>query len=83
MYKMELNGRIAARGISEVAYPVDKIREFLLKEDTLPKLNVQVLEFKLLYKKEGEFEINYQLYNAPWPVSKRDFVSLAVDVQEG
>jgi len=37
----------------------------------------------VLYEQKDVFQINYQLYSAPWPVSKRDFVSLGVDVQEG
>lgn len=82
MYKMELDGRIAAKGVAEVGFPIEKVSEFLNKEDTLPKLNNQILEFKILYEQKDVFQINYQLYNAPWPVSKRDFVSLGVNVQE-
>lgn len=82
MYKMDVNGRIASRGIAEVAFPIDKVREFLLKEDSLPKLNNQLLEYKIIYEQKDVFQIIYQLYNAPWPVAKRDFISVGVDIQE-
>ena len=82
MYKMELNGRMAAKGVADVGYSVAAIRDFLRKEDTLPKLNNQILEFKLLHEKKDVYQINYQLYNAPWPVSKRDFVSVGIDILE-
>jgi hypothetical protein len=29
MYKMQLDGRIAAKGVAEVGFPIEKVAEFL------------------------------------------------------
>ena len=82
MFKMEVEGRVAAKGIATVDYSLDKVVDFLWKDDTLPKLNSQVVEVKVLLDKEG-LKVNYQQYKAVWPVANRDFVMLINKVHEG
>lgn len=82
MYKMEVDKRMAAKGIATVNYPFEKVVDFLWKDDTLSKLNSQVIEIKVLFDQEG-LKVNYQQYKAVWPVANRDFVILISKVPEG
>lgn len=82
MFKMEIEGRIAAKGIAVADYNIQKVVEFLEKEESLPKINPQVVEIKVLYEKKDAFKVNYQQYKAIWPVANRDFVSVGVNIKE-
>lgn len=82
MFKMDIDGRIAAKGTAVVDYNIEKVVEFLRKEESLAKINPQVVEIKVLYEKKDVFKVNYQQYKAIWPVANRDFVSIGVDIRE-
>lgn len=86
-YKMEINGRIASMGVHVVEYNIEKVIDFLNKEESLAKINPMLVEIKVLYQKNNEkgediFRVNYQQYKGIWPVSNRDFVSVAVKFRE-
>lgn len=50
MWTMDVEGRVASRGQAVVCYPRDKVVEFLKGEDTLRKLNPQLIEMTFPYK---------------------------------
>ena len=81
-YKMGVEKRIATKGIAIAAYPIDKVCEFLYKEESLAKMNSQIIEIKVLYEKKDVFKVNYQQYKGIWPVANRDFVSVGIIVRE-
>lgn len=84
MYTMDVEGKLAARGVAEVKFPITEIREFLVKETALTKLNFNCKEFKCLEKlpvegSQYEMQINYMRYEGKWPVvSDRDFVTVSM-----
>ena len=78
MFKMEVNGRVASKGVAVVNYPIDKVFAFLELEESLAKINSQIVEVKVLYEKKDVFKINYQQYKGIWPVANRDFVSVGM-----
>lgn len=43
MYKMEIGGRLASKGVHVNEFNVEKVIQFLQKEESLPKINPQVL----------------------------------------
>jgi hypothetical protein len=43
MFKMEIDGRVASKGIAIVNFSINDVFEFLDKEDTLKKINNQLL----------------------------------------
>lgn len=51
--------------------------DFLRRDDSLGKLNHQLMELKILYEKDVT-KILYMQYKGVWPVSNRDFVNIAV-----
>lgn len=77
MYKLEVEGRIASKGVAIVNYPLAEVVEFLSKPDTLKKLNPMLLESNILYEVANQFKITYYHYKGMWPVSDRDIVSLS------
>ena len=77
MYKMEIDNRVASKGVAVVPYNIEKIIKFLEDETVLMKLNPMCLESRPIYVKEDEFRVNYMLYKGIWPVSNRDFVNVA------
>lgn len=42
-YKMEVDGRVASKGIHVSEFNIEKVIEFLGKEESLAKINPQVL----------------------------------------
>ncbi len=76
MFKTEIEGRIASKGIAKVNYSIDKVFAFLDQEDTLKKINPMLLEIKVLEAHE-HYRINYMKYKGIWPVDDREFVSVA------
>jgi hypothetical protein len=48
MFKMDVDGRLAVKGVTTVSFNIDKISEFLKKEDSMPKMNSNVIETRLL-----------------------------------
>jgi len=82
MFKMEIENRIASKGTAIVPYNIEKIYEFLGKEETLLKLNPMLSEMKILHNVEGEYRVNYMRYKGVWPVADRDFVNVARKLRE-
>jgi hypothetical protein len=82
MSKIELEGNIASKGVAIVDQPIEKIIEFLLTPGVLKKLNSTCVEDKVLFEDEN-LKVTYMRYSAPWPVSHRDFVSVAYQHLEG
>jgi hypothetical protein len=76
MFKTEIDGRVASKGIAKVNYSIDKVFTFLDQEDTLKKINPMLLEIKVLEVHE-DYRINYMKYKGIWPVDDRDFVNVA------
>lgn len=80
---MEIGDRVASKGVHICDFSFERVVEFINKEETLAKMNPQIIEIKVLYVGKG-FRVNYQQYKGMWPVSNRDFVSLVVvEKQEG
>lgn len=74
MFKTEIDGRVASKGIAKVNYSIEKVFAFLDQEASLKKLNPMVLEIKVLEAHEN-YRINYQQYKGIWPVDNREFIS--------
>ena len=81
MSKIELEGNIASKGVAIVNFPIEKIYEFLITQGVLKKLNPTCVEDKVLFE-NGDLKVTYMRYSAPWPVSHRDFISVAFRAQE-
>lgn len=79
MSKMEIEGNIASKGVCIVNIPLEKIVDFLAEVGVLKKLNPTCTEDKLLYE-FNDVKVTYMRYSAPWPVSHRDFVSVAYKI---
>lgn len=77
MFKMEVDERVASKGIAKVNFNINKVFAFLEKEDTLKKINPMLLEIKVLHEIKDVFRVNYMQYKGIWPVSNRDFVSVS------
>jgi hypothetical protein len=75
MFKTEIDGRIASKGIAKVNYNIEKVFAFLDQEATLKKLNPMLLEIKVL-EGNDDYRINYQQYKGIWPVDNREFISV-------
>ena len=73
---------MASKGIHVNEYNIEKVITFLEKEESLAKINSQLLEIKVLYEKEGVFKVNYMKYKGQWPVDDRDFVNVGVKLRE-
>jgi hypothetical protein len=43
MFKLEIGDRVGSKGIDKVNYNIEKVIEFLAKEDSLKKMNPQLL----------------------------------------
>ena len=74
-------------GVHVAEFNIEKVVEFLGKEESLGKLNPMIVEIKVLHLKSDEkgedlFRVNYQQYKGIWPVANRDFVSVAVKHRE-
>lgn len=76
-HKMDIGRRVASKGTHVCPFPMEKVIEFLRKEDSLGKLNWQLCEIKVLYEKDVT-KIVYMQYKGVWPVVNRDFVNVAV-----
>jgi hypothetical protein len=77
MFKMGIESRVASKGIAIVNFSIDQIVEFLGKEDTLKKINPQLVEMLLLLEVKDVFKVIYMQYKGIWPVSHRDFVCVS------
>lgn len=76
MFKTEIDGRVASKGVAKVNYNIEKVFAFLDQESTLKKLNPQLLEIKVL-EAHDNYRINYQQYKGIWPVDNREFISVS------
>ena len=75
---MDIGPRVAAKGTHIVAFSMEKIIDFLKQDDTLGKLNHQLIELKVLYQKDEVTKLIYMQYSGVWPVYNRDFVNVVV-----
>jgi hypothetical protein len=82
MFKKQVEGRVASKGIAIVDFNIEKVFEFLHKEESLGKINSQIIEIKVLYERKDVFKVNYQQYKGIWPVANRDFVSVGIEHKE-
>lgn len=76
MFKTEIDGRVASKGVAKVNYNIEKVFGFLDQEDTLKKINPMLLEIKVLEINEN-YRINYMQYKGIWPVDNREFVNVS------
>lgn len=76
MFKCEIGERVASKGIAKANYNIEKVIEFLDKEDSLKKINPMLLEIKVLEAAEG-YRINYMQYKGIWPVDNREFINVS------
>ena len=83
MFKTEIDGRVASKGIDKVAYNIEKVIEFLDQEDSLKKINPMLLEIKVLQVEEGKYRVNYMQYKGIWPVDNREFINSSAKSREG
>ena len=85
MFRMEIEGTMAAKGETKVAFSADKVYAFLMKSDSLKKLNPQLKEQSDLHVIKGEYEttVDRSRYSAPWPVSDREFINVGTSCKEG
>ena len=53
------------------------------KEESLGKVNYQLIEIKVLHEiKEANIKVHYMEYKGYWPVANRDFVNVAIGLEE-
>lgn len=83
MFKTEIDGRIASKGIDKVKFNIEKVIAFLEKEESLKIINPMLLEIKALHVVENKFRVNYMQYKGIWPVDNRDFVNVSAKEWEG
>lgn len=83
MFKTEIDGRVASKGIDKVKFNIEKVIAFLEKEESLKLINPMLLEIKALHVVENKFRVNYMQYKGIWPVDNRDFVSVSAKEWEG
>lgn len=83
MFKTEIDGRIASKGIDKVKFNIDKVITFLEKEESLKLINPMLLEIKSLHVVDNKFRVNYMQYKGIWPVDNRDFVNVSAKEWEG
>jgi hypothetical protein len=76
MFKCEINGRVASKGIDKTPFSIEKVFEFLDKEDSLKKINSMLLEIKVL-ESHTDYRINYMQYKGIWPVDNREFINVS------
>lgn len=82
MFKCEIGERVASKGIDKVPYNIEKVFEFLDKEDSLKKINPMLLEIRVL-EAHPNYRINYMQYKGIWPVDNREFVSVSAKERNG
>ena len=73
---------MAAKGIHICEFPFEEVVSFLKQEESLKKMNHQLIDIKVLLEKEDVFKVHYMQFQGIWPVANRDFVNLAVPYQE-
>lgn len=83
MFKTEIDGRLASKGIDKVDYNIEKVFQFLDQEDSLKVINPMLLEIKVLKAVEGKYRVNYMQYKGIWPVDNRDFVNCSGKLRVG
>lgn len=76
MFKCEVDGRIASKGIDKVNFNIEKVFEYLEQETTLKKVSPMLLEIKVL-EAHDDYRINYMQYKGIWPVDNREFISVS------
>jgi hypothetical protein len=76
MFKTEIDGRVASKGVAKVNFSIEKVFAFLDQEDTLKKINSMLLEIKVL-EAHDDYRVNYMKYKGIWPVDDREFVNVA------
>jgi hypothetical protein len=77
MFKIDLGDRIASKGVATINYGLEKVVDFLSKPETLTLIDEMCLEYREIYSVKDHFVVGYQQYKGIWPVSNRDFVSVA------
>jgi len=50
MFKMDIENRVASKGIAVVPYNIEKVIEFLQNEETLLKINGMLIEIKVIHE---------------------------------
>ena len=79
MFKMEVDNRMAIKGVAVVQYPYEKVVEFFKNPDVTKKINESLSKFEILYADENnKFKVVYMEYKGIWPVANRDFVIVSV-----
>lgn len=81
-YKMNIEDRVASLGIHICPFPFEQVLNFMANPDALGKINPQLKELTILYKK-GDAHIVHLEYWGYGPVGNRDFVNVVFLVREG
>ena len=69
---MILDDRQVSKGIAMAPFPMNDIFEFLKSEESIYKLNYEVVERKILDKEEErDYIVTYTRYKGFWPISDR------------
>ena len=76
MFKMDIDGRTAAKGEAIINFTFDEVVIFLSDITSLKKLNSQVNSIKILHQYSENIKVNHQGYDGIWPVAGRDIVIL-------
>lgn len=84
MFKIELENRVASKGVAVVNYPIEKVMEFFNLPDATPRINEMCVKYEILYRDPNDaYKIIYMEMKAQWPVSNRDFVLVSSRKKEG
>lgn len=84
IFKIEIDERIASKGVAVVNFPIEKVIQFLTTPGSLAKVNEMMLKYELLYHDpQDTYRVVYMEYKGTWPVSNRDFVVVSVRHREG
>lgn len=82
LYKMEVDNRVASKGVATINYPLEKVIEFFNLPDSTPRIQDMCCKYEVLATEEN-YKIIYTQFKATWPVSNRDFVSVSTRQREG
>jgi hypothetical protein len=74
MFKMEIDSRMASKGVAVVEYPFEKVLEFFSDPMVSKKINEMCVNMEILHEEEGKYRIIHMEYKGTWPVANRDFV---------
>jgi hypothetical protein len=84
MFKIEVENRVASKGVAVVNFPIEKVLAFFDLPDPTPRINEMCVKYQILYKDPKDaFKVIYMEMKATWPVSNRDFVLVSARSTEG